>query len=82
MSKGLKNATQKTMRFVIDSIFKFNPERVHDIRECITLIQYEHYDFVKNELSHLMKIVDIKIAKDIISSGDDGVIENVYYEFW
>jgi hypothetical protein len=82
MSKGLKNATQKTMRFVIDSIFKFNPERVYDIKECITLIQHEHYDFLKNELSHLMKIVDIKIAKDIISSGDDGVIENVYYEFW
>lgn len=82
MSKGLKNVTQKKMRFIIDSIFKFNTERVYDIRECITLIQYEHYDFFKNELSHLMRIADIKIAKDIISSGDDGVIENVYYEFW
>jgi hypothetical protein len=54
MSKGLKNATQKTMRETIDSIFNYNPERHYGIRDCFILIRYAYYDFFEYEFSFLI----------------------------
>lgn len=69
------------MRETIDSIFNYNPERHYDIRECLILIRYAYYDFFEYEFFYLIKIVDMKIREGIIAVDDDGVIENIYYEY-